>query len=271
MGLYDVLDDIAARQVTKTETGDNRIFGVVLGLVTKNYDKNMPGRVCVAIPSRDKDANELLWARVAMPSSGKDWGHYFLPEVGDQVLLVFEQGNIERPYIIGCIPKTADGFLKKQVDEKNQFKAITTKHGSTITFEDNAEDKKGKKDKITIASAGEEHKILIDNENQVIRITDKKGKNFIEMKTETGQMTVQSEKKLTMKVGSSIEVIMNGESGKVSIKASSLECKTSGAMNLQASGKLDASGSSVKVKGASNASLESSGPVSVQGTPVKLG
>ena len=149
MGLYDVLDDIAARQVTKTETGDNRIFGVVLGLVTKNYDKNMPGRVCVAIPSRDKDANELLWARVAMPSSGKDWGHYFLPEVGDQVLLVFEQGNIERPYIIGCIPKTADGFLKKQVDEKNQFKAITTKHGSTITFEDNAEDKKGKKDKIS--------------------------------------------------------------------------------------------------------------------------
>ena len=99
MGLFDVIDDITEKQVMKTDTGDNRIFGVVVGQVAKNYDKDMPGRVCVTVPTRDKDANELKWARVAMPSSGSKWGHYFLPEVGDQVLLVFEQGNIEKPYV----------------------------------------------------------------------------------------------------------------------------------------------------------------------------
>lgn len=92
MGLYDEIDRITEKQIMKTETGDNRIFGVMLGIVAKNYDKNMPGRVCVTIPVRDQEANELKWARVSMPSSGSKWGHYFLPEVGDMVLLAFEKG-----------------------------------------------------------------------------------------------------------------------------------------------------------------------------------
>lgn len=37
MGLYDIMDEIAARQVTKTETGDNRMPGVVIGIVQSNY------------------------------------------------------------------------------------------------------------------------------------------------------------------------------------------------------------------------------------------
>ena len=74
MGLFDVIDDIAEKQVMKTDTGDNRIFGVVIGQIAKNYDKDMPGRVCVCVPVRDEDANELQWARVAMPSGGSGWG-----------------------------------------------------------------------------------------------------------------------------------------------------------------------------------------------------
>ena len=74
MGLFDVIDEIAEQQIMKTDTGDNRIFGVMVGVVAKNYDKDMPGRVCVTIPVRDKDANELQWARVAMLSHGKNWG-----------------------------------------------------------------------------------------------------------------------------------------------------------------------------------------------------
>ena len=38
MALYDIIDEITARQVTKTETGDNRMTGVTIGLVAKNYD-----------------------------------------------------------------------------------------------------------------------------------------------------------------------------------------------------------------------------------------
>lgn len=139
MGLYDVIDNIAEKQVMKTDTGDNRILGVVIGQIVKNYDKDMPGRVCVAVPVRDQSANELQWVRVAMPSGGSGWGHYFLPEAGDQVLLAFEQGNIEKPYVIGCIPKDSDQILKKSVDEDNQYKKIVTRNGNTLYFEDNKE------------------------------------------------------------------------------------------------------------------------------------
>ena len=43
MGLFDIIDDIAEKQTTKTETGDNRVLGVVIGTVAQNYDNTMPG------------------------------------------------------------------------------------------------------------------------------------------------------------------------------------------------------------------------------------
>lgn len=142
------------------------------GIVAKNYDGNMPGRVCVTIPVRDTDANELKWARTAMPASGSQYGHYFLPEIGDQVLVAFEQGNIEKPFIIGCIPKDNDSFLQKSVDEDNQIKRIVTKNGNTIHFEDNKEGE-GEKDKIKIETPKQAHTVVLDNENKKIVIQDK--------------------------------------------------------------------------------------------------
>ena len=55
------------------------------------------------------------------------------------MLLAFEQGNIEKPYVIGCIPKDSDQILKKSVDEDNQYKKIVTRNGNTLYFEDNKE------------------------------------------------------------------------------------------------------------------------------------
>lgn len=270
MGLYDVIDDITEKQVMKTDTGDNRIFGVVVGQVAKNYDKNMPGRVCVTVPTRDKDANELKWARVAMPSGGSGWGHYFLPEVGDQVLLVFEQGNIERPYVIGCIPKDRDEILRKTADEDNQYKKIVTKNGNTIYFEDNKEGE-GTKDKIKIVTAKETHRIELDNEKNVILISDKDGKNHIQMKTESGDMEITAEKKLTVKVGDNIELIMNGSNGTVKLESTKLNVKTSGNINLKSDGNTKLEAASISAEANAMLKLKSSGNASISGTPIMIG
>lgn len=270
MGLFDVIDQIAENQIMKTETGDNRIFGVVVGVVAKNYDKDMPGRVCVTIPVRDKDANELQWARVAMPSSGKGWGHYFLPEVGDQVLLVFEQGNIEKPYVIGCVPKDANSFLRNAVDKDNQYKKIVTKYGNSIIFEDNAQGE-GEKDKITIHTAKEAHTICMDNEKKVITITDKEKQNYIQMKTEAGHMEIRAEKKLTIKVGENITMTMNGNNGSVTLECSKLTMKTTGNTTLEASGSLKASGANVTLDASSMLKAGSSGATTIGGAPIKIG
>ena len=155
-----------------------------------NYDQERSGRVCVSIHTRDSDANVLKWAKVAEPYIGKSWGMFFLPEVGDQVLVAFDQGNIERPYVIGCIPKDSDKFLTKSKDEQNQKKRIVTRHGNAIEFFDGEADEgtAEKKDSITITTPESKHSIVLNDEKQIITIKDKDENCKIEMKTKDGQM-----------------------------------------------------------------------------------
>ena len=272
MSLYDIIDEITERQVTKTETGDTRVPGVMLGIVAKNYHKDMGGRVCVTIPTRDANANELQWARLAMPSSGQKWGHYFLPEVGDQVLLAFEGGNIERPYIIGCVPKDNNPFLTGSVDQNNQYKRIVTKHGSTILFEDNSTSEDGLKDKITIQTAGQAHTVLLDNENKKVRIEDKAKQNFIEMTTQqdAGTMTIQTKSKLTIQVGDTIKLILNGESGMVKIEAKQVNIDASDKFGVKSDGTVRLEGSTVTEKASSMYKAEGD-MISLSGSQVKIG
>lgn len=286
MGLYDIIDEITERQVTKTETGDNRIWGVMVGIVAKNFDPNstasggtnsgadaMDGRVCVTIPTRDTNANELKWARVAMPSSGSKWGHYFLPEVGDQVLLAFEGGNIEKPYVIGCIPKTADKFLKDSVDKDNQFKRIVTRHGTSIIFEDNSADENGLKDKLTLETAGKKLQILMDNENEKIRIGDKAKEDFIEMYTKEGSGTlkVQIKSKIEIKVGDKITVTLNGESGAVSVKGDSIRLEGANGVTTKSDSAVKMEAPQIAGNASSALKLESSGTATVSGSTVSVG
>ncbi|MCD7738359.1 MAG: phage baseplate assembly protein V [Lachnospiraceae bacterium] len=270
MGLFDIIDDMAEKQVMKTETGDNRIFGVVLGQVAKNYDKDMPGRVCVTVPTRDTDANKLKWARVAMPFGGSSWGQYFLPEVGDQVLLVFEQGNIEKPYVIGCIPKDSDKILTGSVDENNQYKKITTKNGNILYFEDNKEGN-GEKDKIKLTTAGEHHTIELDNENSVILVSDKEKKNQIKMDTKNGKTELTVEKELSVKVGSKIELQFDGSSGNITVKATKNAQELQSEFSVNANSSLKLEGASVEVSAKGSLKLSSSGAVTMSGTPIKIG
>ena len=270
MGLFDVIDQIAENQMMKTETGDNRIFGVMVGTVVKNYDKDMPGRVCVVIPVRDAEANELKWARVAMPSHGKQWGMYFQPEINDQVLLAFEQGNIEKPYVIGCVPKDSNSFLTHAHDKDNQYKKIVTKNGNSVIFEDNAEGD-GTKDKIKIETAEKGHSILLDNENKKIVIRDNDNKNFIEMKTENGSVKIQAESKLEIKVGDNIVLKMNGSTGGVTLECSKLNVKANGSIDVDATGSLKASGATVNLDANSLLKATSSGVTTIGGSPIKIG
>lgn len=272
MGLYDIMDEIAAKQVTKTETGDNRMTGVVIGIVQSNYAQEMPGRVCVEIPVRDSSANELKWARVAMPYSGTKWGFYFLPEVGDQVLVAFENGNIEKPYIIGCIPKDSNKFLTGSVKEKNDSKRIVTKNGNTIEFAD-VPDKDGEEDKILIHTSNKTHNLTLDNEKGLMSLSDKDGKNLIEIKTAdgNGKINVKTEQKMTINVGDSIELILNGETGTISVKCNKLKVEADQSAKLETNGKFGLSGGNVAVDASASFKVSSSGISSIGGSPVKIG
>lgn len=274
MGLYDIMDEIAAKQVTKSETGDNRIFGVVIGTVAQNYAPQMPGRVCVQIPMRDAQANELRWARVASPASGRAWGHYFLPEIGDQVLLAFEQGSIEKPYVIGCVPKDSTAFLNGSASAAcapdNMKKRIVTRNGSAIEFTDGA-DPAGMTDKLSIHTAQGLHEIELDNERGRITITDSTGQNRIKINTTQGTMSINAATRLTISVGESIKLTMNGTSGAVSLTCTKLKINASGSAKMETAGRMSLSGGNVSIDASSMLKAVSAGLTSVGGSPVKIG
>ena len=185
MPFFEYMDDVARHSLEKNNMGDSLIEGVIVGQVVRNYDQNKQGFVQVNITTRDYQESRLVWARMAFPYGGSKWGEYFYPEVGDQVLLAFEQCNIDRPFIIGVVPKVNSSFVQKAFDEKNQFKRIQTRNGNLIEIKDNSEGD-GESDHILIKTGKDLHKLEIDNEKKKILISDKDGNNKIEIQRYKG-------------------------------------------------------------------------------------
>lgn len=172
--------------------------------------------------------------------------------------------------MIGCIPKDSDQILKKSVDEDNQYKKIVTRNGNTLYFEDNKEGD-GEKDKIRILTAQGGHRIELDNEKKMILLSDQDGSNLIRMKTEDGQMEITAQKKLTIKVGDNIELILNGSNGAVSLKASKINIEASGNMDVKSNSAMKLQAGNLSVEANASLKLSSNGPASLAGTPIKLG
>jgi uncharacterized protein involved in type VI secretion and phage assembly len=102
---------------------------------------------------------------MAQPHAGKDRGMYFIPEMGDEVLVSFEDGDPERPRIIGCLwngvdkPPTDDLWGGEY--EENDTKCIVTKSGNRIRIDD----KEGK-EAIIIATPNKNRMTFMENSNE---------------------------------------------------------------------------------------------------------
>jgi uncharacterized protein involved in type VI secretion and phage assembly len=79
-----------------------RLPGVVVGLVSNNNDPTASGRIRVKFPWLS-DNDESAWAPMATPMTGNGRGFQYIPEIDDEVLVAFEHGDIDRPYVIGCL------------------------------------------------------------------------------------------------------------------------------------------------------------------------
>lgn len=128
-----MIDDIVAAVSRTVEDAERKMLGVQLGSVISMLDPLMLGRVQVELPSID--ALDLApWARVAVPMAEMQAGFYFVPQVGDQVLVAFEHGNLNAPYIIGSV-WTAMSPPPLQSPEA-QVRCIRTLGGNQLVFEE---------------------------------------------------------------------------------------------------------------------------------------
>ena len=74
--------------------------GLVTGIVTNNSDSEGLGRIEVLINGLTT-SDTSAWARIATHGAGPDRGLVVLPEVGDEVLVGFENGDTRRPVVLG--------------------------------------------------------------------------------------------------------------------------------------------------------------------------
>lgn len=96
------LEDIMGTVEESVEALNKKFPGVVTGKVRSVLDPLSLGRIQVQLPFIDS-LDMSPWARVAVPMAGMYYGHYFMPNVDDEVLVAFEHGDVKAPYIIGYL------------------------------------------------------------------------------------------------------------------------------------------------------------------------
>ena len=105
-----------------------------MGRVVENADPLGLGRVRVQMMWQEAGSEKTPWIRLLQPHSGSGKGFYFVPEIGEEVLVGFQGGNAEKPYVIGTQynGKEKSGYA----DKENNIKAVHTRSGTKIILND---------------------------------------------------------------------------------------------------------------------------------------
>jgi len=138
--------------------------GVVPGIVKSLDDPDGLGRIELIFPKTSESVRSG-WARVAAALAGKDRGAFFMPEIDDEVLVAFEDGDFHCPYIVGFLWNGVD--TTPETTHKNRV--IKTPGGHQLRFEDTDGAKK------VIVRSNDDHEIEIDDAAQTITIKTKSG------------------------------------------------------------------------------------------------
>jgi phage baseplate assembly protein V len=146
------MGDGLIRSAAQAQThSDQRIFGVTLGEVVENVDTTRQGRVRVRLPWLPSIEP---WCRVAVLMAGAQRGTFFIPQVGDEVLVAFNHGDIREPYIIGSLWNGQDAPPTQVPTDAVNKRIIRTPAGHEVELDDAGQS-------ITITSATRQ-KVTID-------------------------------------------------------------------------------------------------------------
>jgi uncharacterized protein involved in type VI secretion and phage assembly len=127
--MLDLLEALGARSAD----GDRRTFGVVVCTVIDNVDLTSLGRVQINVPFLP---GFMPWARVAVPMTGTMCGTYFIPQVGDEVLVAFHHGDIHEAYVIGSLWNMTDRPPSALPTDPVTKRIIKTPLGQQVVFDD---------------------------------------------------------------------------------------------------------------------------------------
>jgi uncharacterized protein involved in type VI secretion and phage assembly len=193
---------------------DGQFYGVAIGIVTNNKDPDGLGRVKLTLPWMADNA-ESNWARVVTPMAGAERGCYFLPEVDDEVLVAFEHGSLESPYVVGGLWNGKDKPPVSNSDGKNDVRVIKSRSGHVIRLTDT------------------------DGAEQ-IEIIDKSAKNSIVLSTKDNKITITAD----------ADIVIKSAKGKLQLSGNGVEIASQADVKIDAKTTLAVSANSqLTIKG----------------------
>ena len=117
-------------------TASRRLFGLYPALVKDIVDPDSLGRIEVGFPWLGALGDEVrAWARLVSLYADDDQGWQILPEVGSEVIVGFEAGAIERPYIVGAV-WNGQQALPQAAEAANNKRLLKTRSGTLLEFDD---------------------------------------------------------------------------------------------------------------------------------------
>ena len=110
------------------------LAGAHIAKVTSVQDPQSLGRVQVQLVAADPDGDALIWARVAVPFAGDNFGAFFIPDVGAEVLLLFPAGASSHPIVIGALWNGATKVPEDLPGSSVDRWTLTGKNGTRIAI-----------------------------------------------------------------------------------------------------------------------------------------
>jgi len=195
--------------------------GLVIGIVTNTKDPDGLGRVKVALPWL-ADGFETDWARIASPMAGPARGFYVLPEVDDEVLVGFAHGRLDSAFVLGSLWNGKDKPPEKNDDGKNDRRSFTSRSGHVIRLTD---------------TKGEER----------IEILDKSGKNSVVVDTKSNTVTVSADADVVVRAAKG-KLTLSGDGGvEISSAKGAVKVTANQGIDVQAKAKLVLKGATVDI------------------------
>ncbi len=226
--------------------------GLFNATVKKMYeDPDSQYRVLVDIPLFDP-SGEGLWARLTNFYATSGAGAFFMPEVGDEVVVGFLNEDPRYPIILGSMYSTSNNtpFDGLDPNEKNTIKAIASKSGINIQFDD--------ENKVLTLETPQKNTVVFSDQDKKITIKDQNNNHII--MSDSG-ITLKSDRDINIE--SSQKLTLKGDQG-VSIEASSGDIEIKG-MNIKNTADMEFS-----AEGSMTASLQGGAETTIKGAMVMI-
>ncbi len=200
------------------------VSGLQIGVVTQLQDDPEGAfRIMVRLPTVNAE-EEGTWARLSAFDAGDSRGAFFLPEIGDEVVVGFLNNDPRQAIVLGALHSSAKPAPLEAADD-NHEKGIVTRSGIRLIFDDDKKD--------VLLETPDGHRLLLSGENQAIELEDASGNKLV---MDGGGVTIESAADITFKA-----------TGNFTAEGVNVEAKASASATLEGSATTTVKGGLVQI------------------------